>query len=85
MLLARTGPLPGSAAWTHEHADAANTRVSRDRLVKAPLGLLWFGGPAHDGVLPMGRSVASEGAWVENNGPGGGKASEIRAGVSGAA
>jgi outer membrane protein assembly factor BamB len=51
-LLTREGALPGSANWTHEHADAANTRVSRDQLVKAPLGLLWFGGPAHDGILP---------------------------------
>src|SRR5262249_48226144 len=41
-----------AADWTHEHADAANTRVSRDKVVKAPLGLLWFGGPSHDGVLP---------------------------------
>jgi outer membrane protein assembly factor BamB len=52
VLLSREGPLPGSANWTHEHADAANTRVSKDKLVKAPLGLLWFGGPAHDGILP---------------------------------
>jgi outer membrane protein assembly factor BamB len=50
--LSREGALPGSANWTHEHADAANTRVSRDVLVKAPLGVLWFGGPAHDGILP---------------------------------
>ncbi len=52
VLLARDGPLPGSGDWTHEHADAANTRVSRDALVKAPLGLLWFGGPGNDFVLP---------------------------------
>jgi outer membrane protein assembly factor BamB len=51
-LLSREGPLPGAADWTHEHADAANTRVSRDRIVKAPLGLLWFGGTSHDGILP---------------------------------
>jgi outer membrane protein assembly factor BamB len=51
-LLRRDGPLPGAADWTHEHANAANTRVSRDQLVKAPLGLLWFGGPGHDGILP---------------------------------
>ena len=51
-MLSREGPLPGAADWTHEHADAANTRVSRDQLVKAPLGLLWFGGPSHDGILP---------------------------------
>ncbi len=50
--LSREGPLSGAANWTHEHADAANTRVSKDRLVKAPLGLLWFGGPSHDGILP---------------------------------
>lgn len=50
--LVRPGPLPGAADWTHEHADGANTRTSRDRRVKAPLGLLWFGGPGHEGVLP---------------------------------
>ena len=51
-LIARNGPLPGSADWTHENADPANTRVSKDILAKAPMGLLWFGGPAHDGILP---------------------------------
>lgn len=51
-LLVREGALPGSADWTHEHADAANTRVSKDSLVKAPLGLLWFGGPTNDAILP---------------------------------
>jgi outer membrane protein assembly factor BamB len=51
-LLTREGPLPGSADWTHENADAANTRVSKDRVVKAPLGLLWFGGSSNEGVLP---------------------------------
>lgn len=50
--LTREGALPGSANWTHEHADAANTRVSLDSLVKAPLGLLWFGGTSNEGVLP---------------------------------
>jgi outer membrane protein assembly factor BamB len=52
MVLSREGPLPGAADWTHEHADAANTRVSRDQIVRAPLGMLWFGGPSHDGILP---------------------------------
>jgi outer membrane protein assembly factor BamB len=51
-MLIRKGALPGSANWTHEHADAANTRVSTDTRVKAPLGLLWFGGPTHDAILP---------------------------------
>lgn len=48
----RRGALPGAADWTHQHADAANTRVSRDQRVKAPLGLLWFGGSTHDEILP---------------------------------
>jgi outer membrane protein assembly factor BamB len=50
--IVREGPLPGSADWTHQHANAANTRVSADRLVKAPLGLLWFGGPGNQSILP---------------------------------
>jgi outer membrane protein assembly factor BamB len=52
LTLVRAGALPGSANWTHEHADAANTRVSKDGLVKAPLGLLWFGGPSNERILP---------------------------------
>ena len=51
-LLFRDGPLPGAADWTHQYADAANSVVSKDTLVKAPLGLLWFGGPPNDKVLP---------------------------------
>ena len=51
-VLVRRGPLEGSADWTHEHADASNTRVSQDSLVKTPLGILWFGGPSHDAILP---------------------------------
>jgi len=52
VLLVREGALPGAGNWTHEHADAANTRVSLDTIVKAPLGLLWFGGSSNQGVLP---------------------------------
>jgi outer membrane protein assembly factor BamB len=43
MLLTRQGALSGSAEWLGQNADAGNTRCSRDDLVKAPLGLLWFG------------------------------------------
>ena len=50
--LRRVGAIPGSAAWTHQYADAANSVVSRDMLVKAPLGVLWFGGPTNDEILP---------------------------------
>jgi hypothetical protein len=52
LVMTRVGALPGSANWTHEHADAANSRVSKDTRVKAPLGLLWFGGSTNDGILP---------------------------------
>jgi outer membrane protein assembly factor BamB len=52
VLLTRAGPLPGAGDWTHEHADAANTRVSKDQRVKAPLGVLWFGGTSNEGTLP---------------------------------
>lgn len=51
-MLVRAGPPPGAADWTHQYADAANTVFSADQLVKAPLGLLWFGGPADDDILP---------------------------------
>jgi outer membrane protein assembly factor BamB len=47
----REGALPGSADWTHEYGDPSNTLLSRDKLVKAPLGALWFGGPSSDGSL----------------------------------
>jgi outer membrane protein assembly factor BamB len=51
-VLRREGPLPGSDDWTHQYANAAQTVVSKDSLVKAPLGVLWFGGPSHAGILP---------------------------------
>lgn len=51
-LLTRPGALPGAGNWTHEQGDAASSRRSRDSIVKAPLGMLWFGGPSNEGVLP---------------------------------
>jgi outer membrane protein assembly factor BamB len=50
--LTRVGPLPDSADWTHQYGDSANTVMSYDKAVKAPLGLLWFGGPSNDKILP---------------------------------
>ncbi len=52
IMLTRAGPLTGSADWTHQYSDSANTVMSRDKRVKAPLGLLWFGGPSNDKILP---------------------------------
>jgi outer membrane protein assembly factor BamB len=51
-MLTRYGPLPDTADWTHQYGDSANTVMSNDKLVKAPLGLLWFGGPSNDKILP---------------------------------
>ncbi len=51
-VLQRVGPLVDSAPWTHHYADASNSIFSRDKRVKAPLGLLWFGGSSHVDALP---------------------------------
>lgn len=48
----RTGPLQGASSWTHNYGDIANTVKSDDQLVKAPLGILWFGGNSNMDVLP---------------------------------
>jgi outer membrane protein assembly factor BamB len=54
-VLVRGGALPGAADWTHEYGDSANSLMSRDELVKAPLGVLWFGGPAAASELFFNR------------------------------
>ena len=62
--LTRVGALPGAADWTHEYGDAANTLMSQDQLVRAPLGLLWFGGPASNGELYYNRHYWGPGLTV---------------------
>lgn len=52
VMIRRTGKLPGSADWTHQYGDIANTVKSNDRRVKLPLGILWFGGSSNMEVLP---------------------------------
>lgn len=74
-LLSRVGALPGSDDWTHEWGDSSNSLVSRDELVKAPLGVLWFGGPAAAGELFYNRhfwgpSLAVVGGRMFIQGPG---------------
>lgn len=51
-VVVREGALPNSDDWTHQYGNAAQTVVSRDSNVKAPFGVLWFGGPSSDEVLP---------------------------------
>jgi len=51
----RRGPLKGAGQWTHQYANAANTACGDDRLVRAPLGVLWFGEPG-PGRMPSRHS-----------------------------
>jgi len=51
-IISRTGPLKGSADWTHNYGNISNTVKSNDELVQAPLGILWFGGNSNMDVLP---------------------------------
>ena len=71
----RAGSLPGSADWTHEYGDPSNTLMSQDALVRAPLGVLWFGGPSSSGELYYNRhfwgpSLAVVGGRMFVQGPG---------------
>lgn len=52
VIVRRVGKLPGSADWTHQHGNIANTVKSNDHRVKLPLGVLWFGGSSNMDVLP---------------------------------
>ena len=60
LAVVREGALPGSADWTHQYGNVANTVKSDDSLVKLPLGVLWFGGPTHMDVLPRHGHGPSE-------------------------
>jgi outer membrane protein assembly factor BamB len=51
-LLHLEGPLPDTDDWTHQYGDASQSGISQEKRLKAPLGLLWFGGPSHEGILP---------------------------------
>ncbi|HUS47053.1 MAG TPA: PQQ-binding-like beta-propeller repeat protein [Phycisphaerae bacterium] len=50
--LVRAGALVGSADWPQQYRDMSNSVFSPDKNVKAPLGMLWFGGPTNMDVLP---------------------------------
>lgn len=52
VVVRRVGALPGSADWTHQHGNIANTIKSDDQRVRLPLGILWFGGSSNTDVLP---------------------------------
>ena len=85
VLLRRVGPLAGSADWTHEFADAANTRVSSDARVQGPFGILWFGGPLANRLLYPKQLVPPTPAIVDGRmfvqGPGAIRAVDIYTGA----
>ena len=60
LIISRTGALEGAADWTHNYGDIANTVKSDDKAVKAPLGILWFGGNSNMDVLPRHGHGPSE-------------------------
>jgi outer membrane protein assembly factor BamB len=60
----KVGAIPGAADWTHEYGDPSNTLMSEDQLVKAPFGVLWFGGPASHGELFYNRHFWGPGLTV---------------------
>jgi outer membrane protein assembly factor BamB len=59
-IISRIGPLEGAADWTHNYGNISNTIKSDDGSVKAPLGILWFGGNSNLDVLPRHGHGPSE-------------------------
>ncbi len=51
-MLARTKGLPNAGQWTHQHANAAQTVISEDQLVRPPFAPIWFGTTSNNFVLP---------------------------------
>ncbi|MDA3923938.1 MAG: PQQ-binding-like beta-propeller repeat protein [Kiritimatiellae bacterium] len=48
----REGALKGAASWTHNYGSIAQSAKSDDKVVKLPLGILWWGGSSNMDVLP---------------------------------
>ena len=51
MAIMTRGKLDGSGSWTQLYGNPQNTACSDDMLVKAPLGVLWFGEPGPEGMV----------------------------------
>ncbi|MBM4018492.1 MAG: hypothetical protein FJ288_09235 [Planctomycetes bacterium] len=50
-LVVRAGALAGAADWCGQNADAGNARAARDGLVRAPLGVLWYGNALSNSLI----------------------------------
>ena len=53
------GPLAGAGSWTHQYAEPGNTACGDDRLVKGPIGILWYGEPGPGRMANRHASPAS--------------------------
>ena len=53
------GKLDGAGSWSGLYGNTANTSSTQDRLVKGPLGVLWFGEPGSEHMVERhSRSVS---------------------------
>ncbi len=62
MTLSKVGRLPGSDDWTHQGGNVQQTTLSKDELVKLPMGVQWFGGSqdnTNDKISPRHGHAAS--------------------------
>jgi len=48
----RPGALSDAGTWVGQYGSMANACVSADEVVRAPLGLLWYGGSSNATILP---------------------------------
>ncbi|MEC9093566.1 MAG: PQQ-binding-like beta-propeller repeat protein, partial [Planctomycetota bacterium] len=62
--VSRVGKLPGAGDWTDEYGNPANTLMSSDQRVKAPFGVLWFGGPSAHPDLYYDRHLWASSAII---------------------
>lgn len=52
------GVISGAGSWTHLYANPGNTACGDDRVVKCPLGLLWFGEPGPGNMVSRHERAA---------------------------
>ena len=52
------GELNGAGTWNHQYGEAGNTACGDDRLVRGPIGLLWYGEPG-PGRMPSRHASAA--------------------------
>ena len=68
------GDLEGAGDWDHEYANAAMNNSTGDKVVRAPLGILWYGGPASDGKYylsgnrPSSALISRGRMFIQGNG-----------------